>query len=482
MGAPVRTIFSIVATVEKHGNVIRCCWRLGGRRGGRRETAPFAGPEEGARQLALRAKAYVEYRQGNVTRAEVLREILGEASQAPSGCPTVSEWVKTWALEREPLNPDQPGMDEIQPHTLAGYLSVLELRVLPYIGHYRLDEINEEVLKQWVKDLKNSRVRRSKKRPEGKRISPNTVRRAHETLHQVLGAAVPTHILVNPAARPVGTRKNRLGLPKVIRFEGMYLAPWEVDRIHEHCGPQIQDLWFLLVNTGLRLGEALVLRPQDVTVEGNAPEIRVTRALKKGQWIGSPKSTTSRRIVSVSTALANMLAARCKGKKASALIFLSPRGKMWNEHNLYQRYWLPAVAAAMRCPEHPPPAPPKPKQGPTRALRHDEVSECGCPGILRRRPRLHDGRHTCASDRIHNGWDLMRVQKLLGHESYLTTVTFYGHLRDGSDTAELDEIDKNRGKARGAKRATGPKRAAEVKPAARRRLMRLDELGELEAA
>src|SRR5690606_25245957 len=177
------------------------------------------------------------------------------------------------------------------------------------------------------------------------------------------------------------------------------------------CDPLIADMWYVLVNTGLRLGELLVLRPMDVTVDGDEPEIRVTRGLKKNDKIGYPKSAKSRRVVPVSTDVAEVLRARCEGKRPRDLLFPCPgpkktRGaeRTWRENNLNRRHWQPAVAAAMRCDKHPPPPPPKPKSGPTRKLRPDEVSTCTCPGVLRRRPRMYDGRHTHASDLIRAGW------------------------------------------------------------------------------
>nr|WP_281583258.1 tyrosine-type recombinase/integrase [Verrucosispora sp. WMMC514] len=228
----------------------------------------------------------------------------------------------------------------------------------------------------------------------------------------------------------------------------MFLTPGEVERIHAHCDRQIADMWLVLVRTGLRLGELLVLRVQDVTVEGDEPEVRVRRALKHGGRIGLPKSATSIRAVTVDSEVAVLLARRCKGKGPRELVFPCPGKKSgertWRENNLYRRHWLPSIAAAMRCEQHPPPEPPKPARGPRRKLRPDEVSTCGCPGVLRRRPRLHDGRHTHATDLIRAGWELHDVQKRLGHASPLTTLTIYGHAWDGPKRAQLDELAERR--------------------------------------
>ncbi|MEV5211421.1 tyrosine-type recombinase/integrase [Micromonospora sp. NPDC053740] len=446
-----------MATIEHRAQSVRVCWRLGGTRDGARMSAAFAAPDPAdALALAQQAKKLVEAYGHRITREEVLRVVLPEEETPSPGGIILADWVKLWYEDRKPVNPDVPGMDDIQLDTLDKYMQIMKSRVLPYLGHKYLTELTAEesgeaTLKEWVRALRKSRVKRTKNNPGGKPISASSVRAAHVVLHMVLGAAVPRFIPFNPVARQGGERKNRLGLPKARAFEGMFLDVWEVERITQYCDDQIRDLWFVLVNTGLRLGELLVLRVQDVTVEGKEPEVRVRRALKSDGSIGLPKSETSVRAVSVSTEVAAVLAARCKGKGPRGLIFPCPGKKKtkgaeqtWSENNLYRRHWLPAVAEAMRCSEHPPPDPPKPARGPLRKLRHDEVSTCACPGVLRRRPRLHDGRHTHATDLIRDGWELHDVQRRLGHASPVTTLTIYGHAWDGPKRKMLDELAERR--------------------------------------
>lgn len=433
-----------VATLERRGDSVRVCWRLGGSRAGTRQSASFTGGDPRAvMELATRAKKLVEAHGGRITRDEVLRDILDVQDPGLSGVPLLRDWAASWVQARTPVNPNQPSAEEIQPDTLAGYETILRARILPYLGHKYVSEITEDVVKEWVKALRASRVGRCKSNPGGRPISANSVRRAHSILHQVLGAAVPRYLDLNPAARPVGTRKNRVGLPKATPFEGMYLQPWEHSRIQRYCPEQIADLWFVLVRTGLRLGEAVVLRPADVTIEGDRPEIRVSRALKAGGEIGAPKSLKSRRVVTISAEVAAVLTGRCQGRRPYDLLFPSPTGKVWCENNLRQRFFLPAVAEAMRCEQHPPPPPPKPARGPVRRLRFDEVSMCGCPGVLRRRPRIHDARHTHASDCIVVGRMLpIEVQHRLGHSSVVTTLNVYSHLWQGVERERLDEMER----------------------------------------
>ncbi len=433
-----------MAYLEQRGDsTIRVCWRLGGG-SGRKQSAPFSGDDPRAvRELAERARKLVEAHDHRITREEVLREILDDPDPGLQGVPLLRDWAATWVESRRPLNPDRPGEDEIQVDTLNWYETLLQTYVLPYLGHKYLTEIDEDTVRAWVTTLRKARVHRTRANPGGKLISANTVRRAHTVLRMVMGAAVPRHLPRNPLALPAGSKKNRVSLPKPPPFEGMFLRPWEHEAIHRHCPAQIADLWFVLVRTGLRLGEALALRPADVTVEGKNPEIRVYRALKSRGAFGPPKSLASRRVVTISTDVAAVLAARCKGLGPYELLFQSPEGKVWSKNNLRRRYFLPAVARAMRCPEHPPPAPPKPARGRTRDWRLDEVSMCGCPGVLQRRPRIHDARHTHASMCIVVGKLLpVEVQQRLGHSSVTLTLNVYTHLWEGVEKERLDAMER----------------------------------------
>ncbi|GAA4439781.1 tyrosine-type recombinase/integrase [Phytohabitans houttuyneae] len=445
---------------ELRGDAYRVRWRLGGAAGAPFEQAKFVLPEgattkspaaKAAYELAVAAKALAEAHGHRITGDEVTSRVLG-LHQQPRVEPTLRKFAAEWAKDRAEL-------EDIQPDTLTEYVRTLEVRVLPKLGHLYLSEIDEPAIKDWLKWLKVQRVRRSKKNPQGEVISPNSVRRAHTILHQVLAAAVPAWLERNPAARPAGSRKTRVGLPKVTPFEGMYLEPWEVDLIHSRCSPAIADIWFVLVRTGLRLGELLVLRPQDVTLTGANPVIRVRRALKAGGMrkdgkpqIGPPKSEKSRRDVTISSEVVKVLERRCAGKRPRDLLFPTPYASspvdgVWQERNLFRQQWLPAVAEAMRCPDHPPPTPAKPRRGCTRKLRPDEVSDCACPGVLRRRPRLHDGRHTHASDCIRANWQPIEVQHRLGHASYSTTVNIYFHLwQNQGDRDRLDRMERRGGR------------------------------------
>ena len=384
-------------------------------------TFPTRRQAESARQLA-------EARGHQITADEVYAAILGIDLDAPEPPPTVAEWAGQWIEERRRVG-------DVQPDTLVDYQRILVRRVLPRIGDLPLTGVTREVVQGWVAWLRTQRTR------SGDPLSAQTIRRAHGVLHSMLAAAVPRWLDHNPAARRPGERRTA-GLPKATKYESVFLTPEEFAILHRACPPQIADLVYVLGRTGLRLGEAVALTAEDVTVTGRHPVIRVRRARKRDGTVGTPKSERSRRDVPISSEVADVLAPRVLGKPRKALVFPAPGGGMWNTANLHARYWAPAIASAMRCSEHPPPLPPRPPRGPRRQWRNDEVSTCDCPTRLHRVPRIHDLRHSHVAWLLEAGWDVTRISRRLGHESITTTVDIYGHLLHGRDVERLEEFER----------------------------------------
>lgn len=434
-------IVPAVATIEHRGTAYRVAWRLGGKRTGKPQSVSIKivsvpGGAAAALKVAEAAKAIAEGRGHAVTRDEVRQAVLGD-SPTVDLTPTLNAWVDIWFEERA-------GARDVQPDVLGRYRQTLNQLVAPRLGHLRLTQITQQHIRDWVAWANGQQTRPRGSAP-GRPLSAQTVRRAHSVLRQVLGAAVGRHIAVNPAAHQLGARKNSLGLPKAHKYEGMFLDLHELQLILDNCSPEMRDIATVAVWTGLRLGELLVLRVEDVVLTGKYPHVKVRRALKNDGSIGAPKSQASRRDVGLSAIdddAYEVFKRRREGRKRSDLYFPAPRGGVWCENNLRQRFWLPAVAGAQRCAEHPPPLPGKAATGPRRKWRLDEVSTCSCETRLMRVPRIHDLRHTHASILIEAGWEAKAVQVRMGHSSITVTMDIYGHLWKHGEQERLTAMSK----------------------------------------
>jgi len=430
---------AMASTPEHRGESVRITWLLGGN--GPKQSCTFTGPPEGRLKLALAAKELVEARGHNITRAECYAAITGKREVEDSVVPTFAMWVREW-IDR------QRKAGGLPPGTITRYERELMVRAVPLLGHLRLTEIDADALREWVTWLKRSRVMLSNGKFGKDLLAENTVRRIFSIASSCLGSAVGTWISVNPAATPAGLRRNPLGVPSWKRHEGIFLSAQESALILAKCHPDLYDIVYVALRTGMRRGELLALRVRDVVFSRTGSATIMVRLGRKADGTsGEPKSETSKRDITTKGACADVLRRLTAGRRPSDAVFTfepkrrGAKRRRWSGETL-GRHWSAAVASAMRCPGHPPARPVKPRFGPTRSLRDDEVSDCGCDGVLGQRPRLHDTRHTHASVLIAQNWPVKKIQRRLGHATFAITMDVYGHLMDLGDDGELDSMEE----------------------------------------
>ena len=68
---------------------------------------------------------------------------------------------------------------------------------------------------------------------------------------------------------------------------------------------------------------------------------------------------------------------------------------------------------------------------------HSVISKSNLPQI-----RLHDLRHSVASNLLNNGFSVVQVQEWLGHGSASTTLNFYAHVDKTSKIGISDSLEK----------------------------------------
>jgi integrase len=164
----------------------------------------------------------------------------------------------------------------------------------------------------------------------------------------------------------------------------------------------------------------------------------------RGKIVTTPSKTKgSRRVVSISAFLVEMLAEEVKGRSAKDYVFTSPGGGPLRRNAFRSRFWIPATIAA--------------------GLPHQFTRERGEPvclcGLAEDAPshqqpvRFHDLRHSHAAMLIGQGVHAKAIADRLGHASIRTTMDTYGHLLEGIDQGAAEGLD-------------ALYRAAEPKPAA----------------
>src|SRR5215217_3577414 len=128
--------------------------------------------------------------------------------------------------------------------------------------------------------------------------SARTVRYIHTTLHKALKQAVMDGLIPRNATEAVKP-------PQQTREEMCPLTPEQAKLLlqaaHE-AGDRLEALYVLAIHTGLRQGELLGLKWDDVDLEDSSIQVRRTLAItKSGPVFTSPKTARSRRSVKLTS-------------------------------------------------------------------------------------------------------------------------------------------------------------------------------------
>jgi integrase len=213
-----------------------------------------------------------------------------------AGKVTVGELADIWFATTAPLKPS----------TRHSYQGLLTTHVLPRWADVELRKVATSGIATWVAEMSAQR-------------SASTVRKALGVLRGVLDLAVADRRLaINPA---LGVAQPRLPLQEM-----RFLDATELERLADEMPERDRVLTMVLGWTGLRAGEALALRREDVGVLRRRVRIaRAVVAVGGKLFVGSPKSHQAR-TVAFPPFLAEILGAAMTSVPAEALLFPNPRG------------------------------------------------------------------------------------------------------------------------------------------------------------
>lgn len=278
-------------------------------------------------------------------------------------------------------------LTDLTPHTIRTYERQLNLHITPIIGDLRLGQLTEQDAERVVASL------------VAKRLAPKTVKNIHAMFHSVLKYAIKRKFIVENVAEGV-----RLPKRNATQDSNTFLTRLEFIELMRYVDEFYHPLFFFLVGTGLRFGEAAALLGGDFDDDGKGlATVRVTKAIKRddvnGWYVGPPKSQRSVRTVPIPPQVAAMVAPLVKEAGRAGNVFSMKRGGQLVSKSIHHRVWQPAIS---------------------RALADG----------YRKKPRIHDLRHTYASWMLAGDppMDLFGLSGLMGHESTSTTQKVYAHL------------------------------------------------------
>ena len=284
--------------------------------------------------------------------------------------------------------------------TANSYEAIIKQHVGPVFNAKPVDSITRLM----VKDFLLSKV--------AKGYAPSTVTHFKNAISGVLNRAVEAGILEHNPAQSLGRLYHE-------KPHGKDITPFTLEELgdllsaFESKQPEWYPLVLAMARTGMRAGEALGLKWQDIDFRQRLIHIR--RSLSKGELV-SPKSGKSR-VVDMSPQLAETLqrhqtaqkrkALEAWGGKVPDLLFVNQKGKPLDLNHFRARVWRSTLKQAK--------------------LEHK---------------RIHDLRHTYATLRIQAGHNIADVSNQLGHYSVKFTLDQYFHWMPGKAKSEVDELDQ----------------------------------------
>jgi len=267
-----------------------------------------------------------------------------------------------------------------------------------------------------LRELRKAHIDRLYREKLDSGLSPSTVRRVHAVLHRALEEAVKGDLIPrNPAAH---ANKPKVKQEEIEPLDASQAAAF----MKAAKGDRFEALYVLCLMCGLRQGEALALRWQDIDLDGGT--LRVSRQLqrmrrdgkKSGRLVFSEPKNASRRTVGLPQRAVSALKRHRKRQleeKLTAgpvyhdggLVFASSHGTPLDAQNVVNRYYKPLLKRA------------------------------GLPPI-----RFHDLRHSCLSLLAQRGEPIRDLQALAGHATAAFTLQRYTHHYESSARRTADTM------------------------------------------
>ena len=279
-----------------------------------------------------------------------------------------------------------------RPHRLwrgprADQLDRLRLHLIPGLGRIPLAKLAPADVQQFLNAKLDSG------------LSPRRVQYLHAVLRRALVMAERWGLVSRNVAKLVDP-------PRVPRHEIEPLTPEQARRLIEAAAEdRLRALWVTALATGLRQGELLALRWEDVDLDGRKTlRVRHTLARVDGKLeLLQPKTDRSRRSVSLPEVVVTALRAHRTRQRMERLV----AGSRWQDtgHVFATTIGTPIEAARV-----------------TRSFAL-ALERAGLAHI-----RFHDLRHAAATFLLAQGFTLEDVKNLLGHSSIVLTSNTYGHV------------------------------------------------------
>lgn len=347
------------------------------------------------RQARLSGKTVKELRQKWIAETKRLHDgDYIEPSKVTLG-DYLTHWLATYAQHN------------VRPTTYRSYEQLIRVHIRPALGNVPLQKLTPAHLQRFYSDKLVGG--RSDGKPGG--LSPRTVRYLHSVIREALSQAVKwqltTRNIADATEPPRGTR------PQVQvwdRAEALRFLNVTGDDLY---GP----IWLLALGTGLRRGELLALRWQDIDLARGELSVRRNMVELGSKLVfQEPKTSAGRRSVRLSP---------------SIVVALKEHRTTQQERRLFVGYWRDPSLVFTTADGGP--------IAPRNLIRHfkDLIARADLPKI-----RFHDLRHCHATLLLQEGLPAKIVSERLGHASIAITLDTYSHVLPNMQEQAAEGIER----------------------------------------
>lgn len=305
---------------------------------------------------------------------------------------SVGEWMDEW------VDMYLPNIEET---TRVGYKTKIKCYIKPLLGDILIGSLRAEHVQRMVNTMYD------------RGLSPKNIRDTYNNINAAMKLAVKTRLVpYNPC--------DGVTLPKMKKYRAKVYQPQMIHTLLDTAkGTDMYLPILLLVTVGLRRGELLALRWDDIDLKNNILKVRRNMVRgANGYIIKPPKSEAGIRDISIGEDVVNEL------KKAR---------KKYMEDVLSYGIGFQNLNLVIRQQDGSPMLPDSMSRKWRRFLESNKL-----PKI-----RLHDLRHTNATTLIQAGVNPRVVQQRLGHSDVNITLNTYTHVLPQMDVdaaAKLDSI------------------------------------------
>lgn len=328
--------------------------------------------------MGKRKSVYGKTRKEVQDKLRAAQRDLDNGIDLAAGKQTVAQFLARWL--------DDVAKPRVRAKTYRSYEQLVRVHLAPGLGRHDLAKLTPAHVQRFL----------NAKLADG--LSPTTVGHLRTVLRNALNQAVRWYLVPrNVAALTDPPRAQRAPVRPLLADEARRLLDAATaDRL----GPLLQ----LAVTTGLRQGELFALRWDDIDLDAGHLRVRHNLQRAKGGWsLGEPKSTSSRRTVTLpALAIAGLRLQRTR--QLEERLFAGPR---WANHDFVFTTTTGTPLDGSNV---------------NRRL-HEILADAGLP-----RQRFHDLRHCAASLMLAGHVDLKTISDVLGHSQIGVTANLYAHL------------------------------------------------------